>query len=148
MVACSGSIECQIAYRYCLLNHGARAVRELVRAKVENRAPEVSIEPDGKPRAPIINIMDALKQSMQKQGQTKVRDAVSSGWARLRPKRHRLDPQHAPAQSIGAACTKILPQSGHRRDGGGVRLEAKHAAGLIAPEAEASNVYIRSLHSV
>jgi non-homologous end joining protein Ku len=54
----------------------ARAVQELVRAKVENRAPEVSIKPNGKPRAPIINIMEALKQSMQKQGQAKVRDAV------------------------------------------------------------------------
>jgi DNA end-binding protein Ku len=54
----------------------AGAVRELVRAKVENRAPEVAIESDGKPKTAVINIMDALKQSMQKQGQTKVRDAV------------------------------------------------------------------------
>ena len=54
----------------------AEAVQELVRAKVENRAPEVVIEPDGKPRAEVINIMDALKASMQKQGQAKVRDAV------------------------------------------------------------------------
>jgi DNA end-binding protein Ku len=44
----------------------ARAVQELVKAKVENRAPEVAIEADGKPRAPVINIMDALKRSMQK----------------------------------------------------------------------------------
>jgi DNA end-binding protein Ku len=97
----------------------ARAVQELVRAKVENRAPEVAIEPDGKPRAPIINIMDALKQSMQKQGQAKVRDAVRKRMGKAAPKRHRLDPQHAGAQPLGAACTKILPQSGHRRDGGG-----------------------------
>ena len=54
----------------------ARAVRELVKAKVEHRAPEVTIEADGKPKAPVINIMDALKKSMQKQGQAKVRDAV------------------------------------------------------------------------
>jgi DNA end-binding protein Ku len=52
------------------------AVRELVRAKVENRAPEVTIESDGKPKTAVINIMDALKQSMQKQGQAKVSDAV------------------------------------------------------------------------
>jgi DNA end-binding protein Ku len=54
----------------------ARAVRELVKAKVEHRAPEVKIEADGKPKAPVINIMQALKQSMQKQGQAKVRDGV------------------------------------------------------------------------
>lgn len=53
-----------------------RAVHELVKAKVEHRAPEVEIAPDGRPMAPVINIMDALKQSMQKQGQAKVRDAV------------------------------------------------------------------------
>jgi DNA end-binding protein Ku len=64
----------------------ARAVQEVVRAKVENRAPEVAIEPDGKPRAPVINIMDALKQSMQKQGQTKVRDAVRKRMGKAAPK--------------------------------------------------------------
>jgi DNA end-binding protein Ku len=53
----------------------ARAVQELVRAKVEHRAPEVQIAPAGT-KAPVINIMEALKQSMQKQGQAKVRDAV------------------------------------------------------------------------
>jgi DNA end-binding protein Ku len=64
----------------------AGAVRELVRAKLENRAPEVSIEPDSKPKAPVINIMDALKQSMQKQGQTKVRDAVNKRMGKAAPK--------------------------------------------------------------
>jgi non-homologous end joining protein Ku len=49
----------------------SRAVRELVKAKVEYRAPEVMIETDGKPRAPVINIMDALKKSMQKQSDAK-----------------------------------------------------------------------------
>jgi DNA end-binding protein Ku len=42
----------------------SRAVRELVKAKLEHRAPEVMIEADGKPKAPVINIMDALKASM------------------------------------------------------------------------------------
>jgi DNA end-binding protein Ku len=64
----------------------SRAVHELVRAKVENRAPEVMIEADGKPRAPVINIMDALKQSMQKQGQAKVRDAVRKRMGKAAPK--------------------------------------------------------------
>jgi DNA end-binding protein Ku len=54
----------------------AKAVRELVRAKVEQRAPEVQIAPEGKPKEQVINIMDALKASMQRQGQAKVRDAV------------------------------------------------------------------------
>ena len=54
----------------------SRALRELLAAKVENREPEVTIEADGKPTPPVINIMDALKKSMQKQGQTKVREAV------------------------------------------------------------------------
>jgi DNA end-binding protein Ku len=73
----------------------SRAVRELVKAKVEHRAPEVMIETDGKPKAPVINIMDALKKSMQKQGQAKVRDAVSKRMGRQpseakpTPSRHR-----------------------------------------------------------
>ena len=49
-------------------NEYSRALRELVKAKVENRAPEVAIEAEGKPMPPVINIMDALKKSMQKQG--------------------------------------------------------------------------------
>jgi non-homologous end joining protein Ku len=64
----------------------SRAVRELVKAKVERRAPEVEIAPDGKPMAPIINIMDALKQSMQKQGQSKVRDTVRKRMGKAAPK--------------------------------------------------------------
>jgi DNA end-binding protein Ku len=64
----------------------ARAVRELVRAKVEQRAPEVQITPEGKPKGAIINIMDALKQSMQKQGQAKVRDAVGKRVGKAAPK--------------------------------------------------------------
>jgi DNA end-binding protein Ku len=54
----------------------ARAVHELVRAKVEHRAPEVSIAAEGKPAPHVINIMDALKKSMQKQGQAKASAVV------------------------------------------------------------------------
>ena len=64
----------------------SRAVRELVNAKLEHRAPEVMIEADGKPRAPVINIMDALKKSMQKQGQAKVRDTVRKRMGKAAPK--------------------------------------------------------------
>jgi DNA end-binding protein Ku len=54
----------------------ARAVHELVQAKVEQRASEVEIE-TGKGEAPkVINIMDALKKSMHAKGQGRVRVAV------------------------------------------------------------------------
>src|SRR5262245_48736949 len=57
-------------------NEYADAVHELVQAKIEQRAPEVEIGTE-KPEAPkVVNIMDALKKSMQARGQTKVRDAV------------------------------------------------------------------------
>ncbi len=56
-------------------NEYARAVHELVRAKIEQRAPEVEVTEEPK-TAPVINIMDALKKSMQAKGQAKVREAV------------------------------------------------------------------------
>jgi DNA end-binding protein Ku len=53
----------------------AETLRELLRAKVEQRAPQIAVATEGK--APeVINIMDALKESMQAKGRTKVRDAV------------------------------------------------------------------------
>ena len=56
-------------------NEYARAVHKLLQAKIEQRAPEVEIEPGGdKPK--VINIMDALKKSMQSKGQAKVKDAI------------------------------------------------------------------------
>ena len=64
----------------------ARAIHELVKAKVERRAPEVEIAPDGTPAPQVINIMDALKQSMQKQGKAKVRDAVRKRMGKAAPK--------------------------------------------------------------
>jgi DNA end-binding protein Ku len=52
----------------------AVAVREMIQAKVENRAHEVVVA-EGKPEAAVINIMDALKESMEAKGRAKVRDA-------------------------------------------------------------------------
>jgi len=53
----------------------AETLRELHRAKVEQRAPQIEFAAEGK--APqVINIMDALKQSMNAKGRAKVRDAV------------------------------------------------------------------------
>ena len=58
-------------------NEYARAVLELVQAKIEQRAPEVEIETEKRESPKVINIMDALKKSMQAKGQAKVRDAVT-----------------------------------------------------------------------
>ena len=70
----------------------AETLRELLRAKVEQRAPQIEVAPEGK--APeVINIMDALKRSMQAKGRTKVRDAVREELASLR-KRNSQGRQH------------------------------------------------------
>ena len=57
-------------------NEYARAIHELVQAKIEQRAPEVEIEAETRETPKVVNIMDALKKSMQAKGQTKVRDTV------------------------------------------------------------------------
>src|SRR5262245_7955063 len=49
---------------------------ELVQAKIEQRAPEVEVEASKGESPKVINIMDALKKSMQARGQTKLSDAV------------------------------------------------------------------------
>ena len=68
-------------------NEYARAVHELVQAKIEQRAPEVEIETAKGETPKVINIMDALKKSMQAKGQTKVRDAVRKRMGKAAPKR-------------------------------------------------------------
>src|SRR5262245_60181961 len=79
-------------------NEYADAVHELVQAKIEQRAPEVEIGPE-KPEAPkVVNIMDALKKSMQARGQTKVRDAV----------RRRMGKKAAP-EKLARASKKPAP---------------------------------------
>jgi DNA end-binding protein Ku len=67
-------------------NEYARAVHELVQAKIEQRAPEVEIETPKGETPKVVNIMDALKKSMQARGQTKVKDAVRKK-GKLAPKR-------------------------------------------------------------
>jgi DNA end-binding protein Ku len=54
----------------------AETLRELLRAKVEQRASEIEVATEGKAPKEVINIMAALKQSMQAKGRAKVRDAV------------------------------------------------------------------------
>jgi non-homologous end joining protein Ku len=53
----------------------AAALRELVQAKIEQRAPEIVMEAKGE--APkVINIMAALKESVQAKGRAKLKEAV------------------------------------------------------------------------
>jgi DNA end-binding protein Ku len=54
----------------------AETLRELLRAKVEQRAPQIEVANEGKAPREVINIMAALKESMQAKGRAKVRDAV------------------------------------------------------------------------
>lgn len=68
-------------------NEYARAIHELVQAKIEQRAPEVEIKPERGEAPKVINIMDALKKSMQAKGQSKVREAVGKRMGRVAPKR-------------------------------------------------------------
>ena len=73
-------------------NEYARAVHELVQAKIEQRAPEVVIETAKGETPKVINIMDALKKSMQAKGQTKVREAVRKKMGKAAPKRPTAPP--------------------------------------------------------
>ena len=54
----------------------AETLRELLQAKVEQRAPHIEVSTEVKAKPEVINIMAALKESMQAKGRTKVRDAV------------------------------------------------------------------------
>ena len=73
-------------------NEYARAVRELVEAKVEQRAPEVELETTKGKSPKVINIMDALKKSMHAKGQTKVTEAVRKKMGKAAPKRPAASP--------------------------------------------------------
>jgi len=68
-------------------NEYARAVHELVQAKIEQRAPELEIETAKGETPKVINIMDALKKSMHAKGQAKVKDAVRKRMGKAAPKR-------------------------------------------------------------
>ena len=57
-------------------NEYAKTVKELVRAKVEHRMPEINLADDSGKAPKVINIMAAPKESMQAKGREMVRDAV------------------------------------------------------------------------
>ena len=54
----------------------AAALREMIQAKIEQRAPAITVAEESKPAPHVINIMAALKESMEAKGRSKVRDAV------------------------------------------------------------------------
>ena len=55
----------------------AETLHELLRAKIEQRAPQIEVAAEGKAKPEVVNIMAALKESMQAKGRAKVRDAVN-----------------------------------------------------------------------
>jgi DNA end-binding protein Ku len=54
----------------------AETLREFLQAKVEQRAPQIEVATEGKAKPEVVNIMAALKQSMEAKGRAKVQDAV------------------------------------------------------------------------
>jgi DNA end-binding protein Ku len=85
-------------------NEYARAVHELVQAKIEQRAPEVEIETAKSETPKVVNIMDALKKSMQARGQTKVSDAV-----------HKRMGKEPASKKLDRASKSTKPATGARR---------------------------------
>ena len=81
-----------------------QAIHELVQAKVEQRAPEVAIASESGEIPKVVNIMDALKKSMQARGQAKVRDAV----------RRRMG-KEATSEKRARASKSAKPTTGARR---------------------------------
>jgi non-homologous end joining protein Ku len=70
-----------------------------LQAKIEQRAPEVEIETPKGESPKVVNIMDALKKSMQAKGQTKVRDAVRKKAGKAAPKRE-VTPRSARSRDL------------------------------------------------
>jgi DNA end-binding protein Ku len=87
-----------------LPNEYAQAIHELVQAKVEQRAPVVAIAPESGEVPKVVNIMDALKKSMQARGQAKVREAV----------RRRMGKEPA-SEKHAQASKSTKPTTGARR---------------------------------
>ena len=67
-------------------NEYAKAVKELVRAKVQHRAPEVTIEAPSGEAPKVVNIMAALKESMQVKSRENVRDAMRKRMGKAAPR--------------------------------------------------------------
>jgi DNA end-binding protein Ku len=77
-------------------NEYAQAVHELVRAKIEQRAPHIELAEEKAPKAPVINIMDALKKAVQAKGHEKVQGAVRRRMGEKAPKVQATAPKRRP----------------------------------------------------
>jgi non-homologous end joining protein Ku len=86
-------------------NEYAQAIHELVQAKIEQRAPHVEIEGETREKTKVVNIMDALKKSMQARGQGKARDAV----------RHRLVKKEPAPEKTARTTKSAKSTAGARR---------------------------------
>jgi DNA end-binding protein Ku len=80
----------------------AETLHELLQAKVEQRAPQIEVATEGKTPKEVINIMAALKQSMQAKGRAKLRDAMR--------KRVGKPEKEARRPSAGSARTRPSPR--------------------------------------
>ena len=92
----------------------AETLRELLQAKVEQRAPQIEVAPEGKSKPEVVNIMAALKQSMEAKGRGKVRDAVRRRMASLQ-KRKRRDLQRHDTNKARAG--RRIKQAGYSSAG-------------------------------
>src|SRR4029079_8299649 len=86
-----------------LADQYAEAIREMIQAKIENRAPEAVVVTEGKPETAVVNIMAALKKSMEIKGRTKVRDAVRKRMGKLAEEEARPTPARSRASTRRSA---------------------------------------------
>lgn len=84
----------------------ASAVRELVQAKIEQCAPAIEIGRETSKTPAVIDIMAALKESVQAKGRTKVQDAIRNEWGRLLQSRRSLSGLHL-EQATDARPTEL-----------------------------------------
>ena len=68
-------------------NKYAETLHELLQAKIEQRAPQIEVASEGKAPKEVINIMAALKQSMQAKGRAKGGMRCGSAWPSLRKRK-------------------------------------------------------------
>src|SRR4029078_10901137 len=97
----------------------AETLRELLQAKVEQRAPQIEVATEGKAPKEVINIMAALKESMQAKGRAKVRDAVRRRMGKPseeeKPRSRASRPRPSPRRTadggaiVGRGCSSRLP---------------------------------------
>ena len=95
----------------------AETLHELLRAKVEQRAPQIEVATEGKAPKEVINIMAALKQTMRAKGRAKVQDVVRRRMGKpakeekQRPRASRPRPSPAPDGALSLKLGMLLASS-------------------------------------